>query len=280
MNMNDFILFNQAVEEYQNAEKTVKKQSTYEQTSETCSHENVIIEKGMGVCIDCGEVIHQKINHDKEWRYYGQNDSKHSSDPNRVQPRKTEEKSIFKDVENLGFSEKIIVEANKIYAEVTKGKIFRASSRKSIVFACVFHAHKLCDKTQTYTSLIKTFNLERKAGMYGLKYVNLNAPKNSVICTAYISPPSLVEEIMGEFNATVEQKEEVKSLYEKIKNKSSRLNRSRPQSVACGLVFYWICMTGKDISLKDFTKKAGLSELTINKIAKEIAEVLQTPHIV
>jgi len=46
------------------------------------------------------------------------------------------------------------------------------------------------------------------------------------------------------------------------------------------LVFYWTCLKGKNISLKDFAKKVMLSELTINKIAKEIAEVLDTPGVV
>jgi transcription initiation factor TFIIIB Brf1 subunit/transcription initiation factor TFIIB len=84
----------------------------------------------------------------------------------------------------------------------------------------------------------------------------------------------LVEEIMDKFSATRDQKDEVINLYKRIKNRSSRLNRSRPQSVASSIVFYWICLTKKDITLKEFTSKVSLSELTISKIAKEIANVL------
>jgi translation initiation factor 2B subunit (eIF-2B alpha/beta/delta family) len=85
---------------------------------------------------------------------------------------------------------------------------------------------------------------------------------------------------MERFDASKEQKQEVIKLYERIKNKSSRLNRSRPQSVAAGLTFYWICSKQKDISLGDFTEKVTLSKLTVEKIAKEIAEVLDTPGII
>ena len=80
---------------------------------------------------------------------------------------------------------------------------------------------------------------------------------------------------MDQFSATFEQKQEVCDIYEQIKNRSSRLNRSRPQSVASGIVFYWICLKEKDISLKDFAKKVTLSELTINKMTKEIVDVLE-----
>ena len=43
----------------------------------------------------------------------------------------------------MGFSDKIISKANKLYDEVTSGNIYRGNSRKAIVFACIFHAYKL-----------------------------------------------------------------------------------------------------------------------------------------
>jgi transcription initiation factor TFIIIB Brf1 subunit/transcription initiation factor TFIIB len=282
--MSEFTLFNQALAEYKKMkisdEQCLSEPNSPKENITSCSHENVISEKGVSVCVDCGEEILHRMTYDKEWRYYGQSDTKHSSDPNRVQMRKSEERSIFKDVENLGFSESIIAKANKIYAQVTEGKIFRGNHRKAIVFACVFHAYKMSGKPQSHERLIQIFNLSRKTGLRGLKYVNLYAPKDSKIRTTYITPIHLISEIMEKFSATTEQTQEVVSLYEQIKNKSSRLNRSRPQSVASGLVFYWICIKGKEITLKDFAKKVILSELTINRIAKEIAEVLETPNIV
>lgn len=276
--MSEFTLFKKALLKYKESRASDTK--TEENNEASCSHDNIVSEKGVTICVDCGEEIQQKIKHDKEWRYYGQDDNKHVSDPNRVQIRKSEERSIFKDVENLGFSENIIAKANKIYAQVTKGKIFRGNSRKAIVFACVFHAYKMSGKPQSHERLIEIFSLNRKTGLRGLKYVNLYAPKDSKIRTTYITPINLVDEIMEQFSATKEQKQEVIELYEQIKNKSSRLNRSRPQSTASGLVYYWICLKKKDISLKDFTEKVTLSELTVNKIAKEIAEVLGTPELV
>jgi len=278
--MSDFSLFEQALEEYEKATPVTGEQDSQNNERDTsCMHDNIIHEKGVSVCIDCGEEIQSKLEHDKEWRYYGYGDTKHTSDPNRVQMRKLEERSIYKDVENLGFSESIVSRANKIYAQVTRGKIFRGNSRRAIVFACIFHAYKLANHPQSHERLIRIFSLNRKAGLKGLKYVNLYAPKDSKIRTTYITAQNLVGEILELFSATKEQKQEVLDLYEKIKNKSSRLNRSRPQSVASGIVFYWICSKGKDITLKEFAKKVTLSELTINKIAKEISEVLSTPEI-
>lgn len=230
-------------------------------SSSSCLHSETCIEKDVEFCIDCGEEI-KKICESK------------NTDQSRIHLRKVEEKGIYKDVENMGFSEKIVQEANKIYFEVTKGQIFRGNSRKSIVFASIFHAYKMHGKPQSHDKLISIFGLNKKNGLKGLKYVNLYTSKTS-IQTTYITPVNLIDEIMDNFQSTDEQKKEVIDIYALIKNKSSKLNRSRPQSVASGLVYYWIKKNAKDITLKQFVKKVGLSELTINKIYNQIEDILK-----
>ena len=180
----------------------------------------------------------------------------------------------------MGFSDTIISKADELYTQVTKGQIYRGNSRKAIVFACIFHAYKLSGKHQTPENLIKLFGLDRKNGLKGLKIVNVNAPKDSQIHTSYITPEHLVQDIMDKFKATPTQKAEVVELYSQIKNKSSKLNRSRPQSVAAALTYYWILKKKINITIKDFAAKTDLSELTINKNTKELALVLGTPNII
>lgn len=289
--MTDFELFNKALSEYSKEENnnTINLESLHNNlptlgsihnnSIPCCNHENTTVENGILSCLDCGEEINRTITHEKEWRYYGPTDGRHSSDPNRVQLRKVEERNINKDVENMGFSETIISKADEIYNQVTRGQIYRGNSRKAIVFACIFHAYKIAGKHQTPENLIKLFGLNRKNGLKGLKIVNVNAPKDSQIHTTFITPEHLVHDIMDKFRATQAQKEEVIDLYDRVKNRSSKLNRSRPQSVAAALTYYWICKKKIDISLKEFAKKVDLSELTINKNAKEVAIVLDTPGI-
>lgn len=267
--MSDFALF----ELINNNSKDIPKDSS-------CEHLNSVVEKGITLCIDCGEEMLKSLSHEKEWRYYGNNDTKNMSDPNRVQMRKNDERSIYKDVENMGFSDKIISIANDIYTQVTKGNIKRGNSRKAIVFACIFQAYKLSGTPQTHDKLIQIFELTRKTGLQGLKHVSLNAPKDSSIHTTHITPEHLVKDIMDKFDASPSQINEVIELYYKIKNKDTKLNRARPQSVSAGLIYYWILINDKNISLKNFTKKASLSELTIGKMTKIIAEILGNPDIV
>ena len=293
--MSDYSLFDDALKEYEtkNVEKSlildVKEDELCEHNEDIyiknidddlCEHTNISEDNGFISCTDCGIEMNKHIYQDKEWRYYGQSDNKRTSDPNRVHLRKMEDRNIFKDVENMGFSDKIVYHANQIYLQVTDGQIFRGGSRKSLIFASIFYSYKVNRIPQTHEKLLATFEISRKSALKGLKYVNLKTPKDSKIHTTYITPINLVEEIMDKFSATPQQKAEVFELYSKIKNKSSTINRSRPQSIASGIVFAWICMKNLDISIKEFASKTQLSELTILKIAREIAKILNVPIII
>lgn len=239
-----------------------------------CEHTETSEESGSTICIECGEEIKLKINHEKEWRYYGASESKRSADPTRVQMRKVEEKSITRDVESMGFSDSIVSHADHLYNIVTKGQIYRGNSRKAIIFACVFHAYKMTDKHQTPEKLIKMFGINKKSGLRGLKIVNVNAPKDSDIHKTSITSEHLIYDIMDKFKATHDQKKEVVELYFATKNCSSQLNRARPQSVAAAITYYWITQRKIDIGLKDFAKRVELSEATIQRNTKEIARIL------
>ena len=88
--------------------------------------------------------------------------------------------------------------------------------------------------------------------MKGLKLVNLQAPKDSQIHNVHITPENLLEDLVSKFSGSETHKREICELYKSIKNKSSRLNRARPQSVSAGLIYYYICKNNIEITLKDF----------------------------
>jgi len=243
-----------------------------------CKHLLIINESGTLLCNDCGRELSKVMSYEKDWRYYGSDDTRKNSDPNRCHIRKMEDKSIFKDVENFGFSDKIVNSANDIYTQVTKGKIYRGNSRKAIIFGCIFHSIKLNGKSYTCENLREIFKLDRKIILKGLKHVNLNAPKESQIRSKINSSKDLVDEYIQKFDMTDEDKTEIFELYQKIKNKSSMINRSRPQSVTSSLIYYYICKKKgfNNVNIKDFVKKVNLSELTINKISKEIYKIINS----
>lgn len=244
-----------------------------------CSHKNVVNESGTYLCSDCGLELSKVMSYEKDWRYYGSDDTRKNSDPNRCHIRKMEDKSIYKDVENFGFSEKVVNMANDIYSQVTKGKIYRGNSRKAIIFGCIFHSIKINGKAHTCESLREIFQLDRRIILKGLKHVSLNAPKSSQIrMKPSTTNNDLIEEYMNKFNLNEEEKRDIIEIYQKIKNKSTIINRSRPQSVTSSLIYYYLCKKNgsNNVNIDDFIKKVKLSKLTIDKISKEIDNILSS----
>lgn len=239
-----------------------------------CLHKNIINDDGTDSCSDCGIEIYKELSLEPEWRFYGDGDSKCSSDPSRCHIRKSEEKNIYKDIEKYDFPFAIREYANMAYLEVTNGKIRRGNYRKSIIFACIFNAYKDQSTPQNPETLREKFELSKKEISKGLTYYNLN--KKNKNKPTYISPISFIPPIMAKFNANDFHIGKVNELYERIQNRSKLLNRSNPQSVIAGLVYYYFRLIGGDINSMNFSKMVKLSDITVNRISKTISEILKT----
>ena len=124
------------------------------------------------------------------------------------------------------------------------------------------------------------FSISKKSGLFGLKFLNLNIDnikfKKNIDVRNHVTPLDVIHDVLYLFKASEQNKEEVTSLYDKIKNKSSKINRSRPRSVANAVIFYWIKQKEKEISLSSFAKRVDMSALTINRLVKEIDKIIKS----
>lgn len=252
----DFSLFDKIKNESE--ENKVSEQKT------ECEHSVLISEQGTMLCYYCGS----EANKESKNAYDG-----YMSNQLHCYTRKNREKSIYPDVQNMNISEHIKDLANEIYLEACQNTVHRGTKRKSIVFASVFHAYKLDDTPQSCETLTKLFNIDRKDALKGLKFISENLSKNSPVRTLYITPEHLICEFLGNFQVTEENKAEIIKLYYRIQNRSAMINRSRPQSVASGVIWYWVKLNKKSFSIKEFVKRVVLSELTVIKMAREVERI-------
>jgi transcription initiation factor TFIIIB Brf1 subunit/transcription initiation factor TFIIB len=242
----------------------------------SCNHEDTIFEDNIQICVNCGLKLCEEFNLNPEWRFYGENDNKNASDPNRCQYRKIPDKGIRKDLENLNIPSNVIEIADILYNDITKGDIKRSNLRKGIIFACVFQAYKILNKPQTPDVLQTKFNINRKNMSKGLTYFWLRSENKN---KEYITAEHFIPKICEKFNIKDNHIKCLLELYKKIADKSSILNRSNPQSVSSALVYYYLKKLNVDISASTFGESVNLSEVTILNKANEIDEVLNNELI-
>jgi len=238
-----------------------------------CIHENIVlVDSFQETCMDCGLIINSVISEEQEWRYYGSGDTKYSSDPSRVQYRKEVEKGIIQELSKYDIPLDIKLKANFLYNQVTKNTIKRGRSRLAIIFACIFNSYIASGKSKTSEELREMFKLERREASRALTYFKMNHDSRSSL---YISSYYFIPLILSKFNADETHENNIKKIYSILEKKDiSKINGSNPKSISAGLVFYYLININKAIDPDVFAKLVGLSKLTILKISKYIASVI------
>jgi hypothetical protein len=270
--LTDFELLDRALSLYkQTMTKNIITNDECKRMDDECEHLETIIQSGMVVCLECGIEIMSELLCTKNW---SNNMASYTADINQCQPRKVETKSIHKDLVNLGISEHVINKANELFQKITKGATSRGKARKAKIFACLFHAYVLTDNPQSYETLFNIFNIDRKIGLDGLKKFSKQIPKEFLTKTKGITVSGMINKIMGIFNGTDTQRTQVYNIFKKVRKKSSTIIRSRPQSVAAGVVYYWITKTNREIDIDEYSSKVGLSISTIENIVSEIETII------
>jgi transcription initiation factor TFIIIB Brf1 subunit/transcription initiation factor TFIIB len=238
---------------------------------EECQHTSLITsEDGNEVCMDCG-LEKATLDHSPEWRFYKENDTKQSSDPSRCFMRKYEEKSIYRDMEQYDIPKDVIEIANTNYTLITEESILRGNSRKGLIVACIFYAYEDLGQRKSQDEIKKYFNINKKILSNGMKMFNLKIKRTPI----YTTPLDFIPKIMSKFNLSEKHIQFVTKLFNKICKKSAFINRSNPDSIAAGLSYFVLKHINFPISLTEFSKRVGLSDITIHKISKKIKDIIE-----
>jgi transcription initiation factor TFIIIB Brf1 subunit/transcription initiation factor TFIIB len=244
-----------------------------DKVNDVCVHSNIVLmDDHQETCMDCGLIINSIISDEQEWRYYGSADTKYSSDPSRVQYRKEVEKGILQELKKYNIPMVIKTRANYLYNQVTKGSIKRGRSRLAIIFACVFNSYIEEGESKTSEELREMFKLERREASRALTFFKVNHSSRSSL---YISSYYFIPLILSKFNADCSHENNIKYIYNLLETKDiSKINGSNPKSISAGLIYYYLININKVIDPDVFSKIVGLSKITILKISKFIAGVI------
>ena len=147
----------------------------------------------------------------------------------------------------------------------------RGNSRKGLIVACIFYAYEDLGQRRSQDEIKNYFNINKKILSNGMKMFNLKIKRSPV----YTTPVDFIPKILAKFNLSEKHVHFVNTLYHKICVQSSFINRSNPDSIAAGLSYFVLKHINYPISLSDFSKRVGLSDITIHKISKKIKDVVE-----
>ena len=92
----------------------------------------------------------------------------------------------------------------------------------------------------------------------------------------YITAEHFIPQILGKFNIKNEHTTNILEIYKYLERKSNVIDKRNPQSVSCGLVYYYLRRLNVDITPAKFGELVGLSAITITNITNEIEEIMYT----
>jgi len=269
-----------------------------------CKKDGFLIMDGeMIVCTYCGTENNSIIDYQAEWRYYGSDDNKRSSDPNRcgiptnsiisestlsivilgkgfeVYRRLNSWNGLsYKERSLIGILNKIASKANidnvpqsiidatmNMYKIISENYIKRGASRESLIAACFFNALRDQGMVRSTEEVAKLFDIKSKKLSKGCnEFTELMFTKNK----EYIKNMKPIEskDLIERFCNLLDIERE----FTKIAVQSAVLidklgicQENNPKSIAVGCIYLISQQYGLKLTKKDISEKCKTSEVTV-----------------
>ena len=235
-------------------------------SSSICKHEETSEENGKKTCLECGQLL--------EENYIA---SHHSTHIIGMKQRRKTESSIYNDIP-FYIERNIKDMTNEIYQKATASKIFRNTSKRSIILASLYRASAIAGNHISYSDLLEMFLLKPHEADKGFNILSKNISKKSEFTIKFnqskediitihsklkklgMDDPFMYRLIVNTFNL--------------VKEKSDIVNTSQPNSIICGCIYFWIIYNKIKKSDEEFSKTVGISKMTLLKVYVAVCDIV------
>lgn len=226
----------------------------------TCYHEEILNDDGKEMCLSCGQMFTEKF-------IFITNTCIRNKNKNICSIYNEIPVHISSNIKNLTI---------EIYQAITENRIFRNSSKKSIILACLHQASALLNDSKSYCELLQMFQLKQHEANKGFVLLYTKLPRfPEYMCSTFKNEEdscikSLLK-IMSLFDETLYTL--VLNTFRLVKLESFIINKSQPFSIINGCIFFWVLFT-KRLSYCDIVAKLRISKMTLNKVYTPICNVV------
>ena len=272
----------------------------------------LIMDSEMIICTFCGAENDSIIDYQAEWRYYGTDDNKHSSDPNRcgvpsnplipdaslstvilgkgfeVYRRLNSWNGLtYKQRSLIGILNKIALKANidnvpqsiidatmNMFKMISQDYIKRGASRESLIAACFFNALRDQGLVRSTEEIAKLFDIKSKKLSKGCnEFAELMFTKNK----DYVKNMKPIEskDLVERFCISMN----IEESYIKIAVKASILidklgicQENNPKSIAVGVLYLISQHYNLGFTKKEISETCKTSEVTVNNTYSQMLQ--------
>lgn len=259
--------------------------SDSEDVKSDCKHKNVAKDDntGVNICKTCGKEF-ECLDFSQEWRYFGASDNRSTQDPSRCRKPKSSKKSIetFFQGRSETFHNALIQRVEYRYEKVIAAScnnLLRGKGRKAIIAICTFYSLQDDQQFRTLDHVKNIFDVEQKDMSEAETKYYIAFPEDR---TRHLTPQKLMKWIMEITKTDMKHYRRIMLISEYFMQTSKLIERSTPQSVAASTIYFYLhyFRENEKISKPSFNKlksqfanDAGLSDITVSKICKEMQEI-------
>jgi len=281
-----------------------------------CKKTEYLINDGeMIVCTDCGVENNRIIDYNPEWRFYGADDTKKSSDPNRCGMPTNQiisESSLstvilghgfevyrklntwngltYKEKSMISILNKIAHKANignvpqsiidstmKMYQIISKDYIKRGTSRESLIAACFFNALKDNNLIRSNEEVAKLFDIKSKKLSKGCnEFAELMFAKDK----DYVKKmrPIDPKDLIERFCSIMDLDEKYISIGSRITflvDKLGICQENNPKSIAVGCIYFISQNYNLGFNKKEIADHCNTSEVTVSNTYNQMNKFKQ-----
>ncbi len=281
-----------------------------------CKKTEYLINDGeMIVCTDCGVENNRIIDYNPEWRFYGADDNKKSSDPNRCGMPTNQiisESSLstvilghgfevyrklntwngltYKEKSMISILNKIAHKANignvpqsiidstmKMYQIISKDYIKRGTSRESLIAACFFNALKDNNLIRSNEEVAKLFDIKSKKLSKGCnEFAELMFAKDK----DYVKKmrPIDPKDLIERFCSLMDLDEKYIKIGSRITflvDKLGICQENNPKSIAVGCIYFISQNYNLGFNKKEIADHCNTSEVTVSNTYNQMNKFKQ-----
>ena len=178
-----------------------------------------------------------------------------------------------------GISKLIIDDAMRYHKKISEAKTFRGLNRDGIIAASIYVSARINKFPRTPREIATIFNLDSTAATRGCKNAisiinelesELENTDKTLLCQT--TPLSFIDRYCSKLNMNKELTKVCKFVATRIQ-RNNLIPENTPHSIAAGIVYFIAQVCNINIGKKAVSQISEISEVTINKCYKKLAEI-------